>query len=348
MKRTSQLLGAVSAVALIAMSSAPALAEGTRAGTTITNSVTVNYQVGGISQSAETASDSFVVDRKVNLNVVFNGGTVNVTPGQDQAVLSFDVTNLSNQTLDFELSTALNAGTAANISNFVIYLDANGDGILDAAEIGAGPITFLDELAEDETVKVIVVADIGLGAINGDIFDVVLSAEAHEGGTVGTLGAAIVQTTGANTAGVDTVFADGAGATDTPGDAIFSAVGDYLVQGAEVDVAKVSRIISDPVNGTDNPKAIPGAVIEYCITVANGAGGSTATNVTVTDDLPSDVSYLGGFGIFVDGDASCEAGVTGGSFDAGAGAGGADRVSGSLSDVAGGQTRSLYFRVTID
>lgn len=348
MKRTSQLLGAVSAVALIAMSSAPALAQGTSAGTTITNNVTVNYQVGGITQTAETASDSFVVDRKVNLNVVFNGGTVNVTPGQDQAVLSFDVTNLSNQTLDFDLSAALNAGTAANIDNFVIYLDANGDGILDAGEIAAGPITFLDEVGEDATVKVIVVADIGLGAINGDTFDVVLSAEAHEGGTVGTLGAALVQTTGANTAGVDTVFADGAGATDAAGDAIFSAIGDYLVQGAEVDVAKVSRIISDPVNGTTNPKAIPGAVIEYCITVSNGAGGSTATSVSVTDDLPSDVSYLAGFGIFVDGDASCEAGVAGGSFDAGAGVGGADRVSGSLSDVAGGQTRSLYFRVTID
>jgi hypothetical protein len=46
MKTTKQLLGAVSAFALVAMSSAPALAAGTSAGTTITNNVTVNYNVG--------------------------------------------------------------------------------------------------------------------------------------------------------------------------------------------------------------------------------------------------------------------------------------------------------------
>ena len=42
-------------------------------------------------------------------------------------------------------------------------------------------------------------------------------------------------------------------------------------------------------SGTTNPKAIPGAVIEYTITVSNGAGASTATNVVVTDSLATEI-----------------------------------------------------------
>jgi len=349
MKTTTQLLGAVSAFALIAMSSTPALAEGTRAGTQITNNVTVNYNVNGIAQTAAAASDTFTVDRKVNLNVVFKGSTVNVNPGQNEAALAFDVTNLSNQRLDFALSTALASGTAGNISNFLIYRDTDGNGVLSDAERSAGPITFLDEVNEDQTIAVIVVSNIGLAAVNGDNFGVTLMAEAREGGTVGTQGAALVQTTGANNAGVDTVFADAVGATagDTARDARHSALGTYLVQGAEIALAKASRIVSDPVNGTTNPKAIPGAVVEYCITVANNAGAQTATGVNVVDLLPSDVAFRSGFGIMINGDATCSGGVSGGTFTASAGPAGEDRVEGALSDVAGGQTRSLYFQVEI-
>ena len=108
-----------------------------------------------------------------------------------------------------------------------------------------------------------------------------------------------------------------------------------------------SQVISDPVNGTTNPKAIPGATVQYCITVANAAGAATATDVDVVDDLPADLAFDAGYGIYVNGNATCESGVTGGSFAAGGGAGGLDRVSGALSDIAAGQTRSLYFRAEI-
>ncbi len=115
MKTTTQLLGAVSAFALIVMSSAPAWAEGTSAGTDITNNVSVTFDVGGVTQNAETASDTFTVDRRVNVNVEFVGAATSVSPGQDNAVIAFDVTNLSNDTVDLDLSAALTAGTGANI-----------------------------------------------------------------------------------------------------------------------------------------------------------------------------------------------------------------------------------------
>ena len=348
MKTTTQLLGAVSALALVAMSSAPAWAEGTSAGDLITNNVSVSFDVGGVTQTAVTASDTFTVDQRVNVNVEFVGAATSVSPGQQNAVIAFDVTNLSNSTVDLDLSAALTAGTGANIANFEIYRDTDGDRVLSAAELAAGPITFLDEVGEDVTLAVIVVADIGLNAVNGDNFDVTLTADAHAAGGVGSLGAELVGTTGANTNGVDTVLFDGQGATDLANQGDFSDTGTYTVAGALVTVVKTSRVVSDPVNGTTNPKAIPGATVEYCITVSNASGAATATNVDVTDDLPFDVTYLTAFGIFVDGDATCANGVAGGTFSAGTGPAGEDQVLGDLSDVAAGQTRSLYFQVEIN
>lgn len=349
MKTTTQLLGAVSAFALVAMSSAPAWAEGTSAGSTITNNVTVSFDVGGITQNAVAASDSFIVDRRVNVNVNYVGtAATSVSPGEDNAAIAFDVTNLSNDTIDLELAAALRNGTAANIDNFRVYLDADGDRVLSAAELAAGPITFLDEVGEDDTVAVIVVADIGLNAVNGDEFDVTLTADAHAGGGAGALGAELVGTAGANSNGVDTVLFDGAGDTDAANQGDFSDTGEYVVAGAVVTVAKTSRVVSDPVNGSTNPKAIPGATVEYCITVSNAAGAATATDVNVTDDLPFDVTYDAAFGIFVDGNASCTSGVPGGNFSTGTGPSGEDQVLGDLSDIPGGQVRSLYFQVEIN
>ncbi|HFC52993.1 MAG TPA: DUF11 domain-containing protein [Gammaproteobacteria bacterium] len=60
---------------------------------------------------------------------------------------------------------------------------------------------------------------------------------------------------------------------------------------ANITASKSSTVISDPVNGTNNPKRIPGAVVEYTITVTNTAGAQ-ATNVTVTDDLSAEAATL--------------------------------------------------------
>jgi len=49
-------------------------------------------------------------------------------------------------------------------------------------------------------------------------------------------------------------------------------------------IDKSSIIIDDPVNGTANPKRIPGATIRYCFTVDN-TGLASADNVTIKDTL---------------------------------------------------------------
>lgn len=334
------LLGSASILAVFAM---PAHAAGTGAGQSIVNTATVDYEISSIAQNQVTDSNTIVVDRKVNLVVAEVGSSAtNVTPGGQQMATTFTVTNLSNAPLDFALAAAQSASDDFDVTDITIYLD-DGNGTFDGADT---LVTFLDELAADDVVTVHVVANIPLSPINGDIADVILTATAHEAGGAAALGALVTETSGADTAGVDTVLADGAGVSDGSRDGAFSAQDSYSVVTASLTVSKTSRVISDPFNLTTNPKAIPGAVIEYCIAVSNGAGAATATNVAVTDVLSADTTYDGTFGIFVDGtvngSAECQAdGASGGSHSAGT-------VTGSLSDIAADETRTLYFRATIN
>ncbi|MEO0573884.1 MAG: hypothetical protein AAF004_00385, partial [Pseudomonadota bacterium] len=47
-------------------------------------------------------------------------------------------------------------------------------------------------------------------------------------------------------------------------------------------LSKAEALVSDPINGTTDPLHIPGAVVEYTITVVNN-GSADATSVSVTD-----------------------------------------------------------------
>lgn len=59
---------------------------------------------------------------------------------------------------------------------------------------------------------------------------------------------------------------------------------------AVVTTTKTSKIISDGLSAS-NPKALPAAVVSYCILVSN-AGPGTATPVTITDTIPATLTYV--------------------------------------------------------
>jgi len=59
-----------------------------------------------------------------------------------------------------------------------------------------------------------------------------------------------------------------------------------------LSVTKISSVTSDGIS-TSNPKAIPGAVIRYCITVSN-LGSATSTSIVANDTLPANVTYVPG------------------------------------------------------
>ncbi len=347
-----RLLASASGLAAVALAASPASAAGTASGTTITNNVSLDYQVGGVAQTQVTASDSFTVDRKVNLTVAEVGSsTTSVSPGQLAAVTAFTVTNSSNATLDLALAaTQLSGGTAAHggtdnfdASNVRVYVDTNSNGAFDSGTDTL--VSYLDQVAADASKTVFVVVDIPLSRATGDVAGVRLTATAAEATAAGSQGAVVTETSGANTSGVDTVFADTNANGNVARDGAHFAEDDYTILAAALTASKTSRVISDPFNGTTNPKMIPGAVVEYCVSVANAAGSATATNVSISDTLPSATTYLAAFGIKVDGTvtgSTCNAdGVAGGSYASGT-------VSGTLSNIAAGVTRTLVFRVTVN
>ena len=348
MTSTRRLLGAVSAFALVAAASSPAMAAGTGAGEIIQNTVTVDYTVGGVAQTQISDSDEFTVDRKINVTVAAVGGSPAVSANQDQVVREFTVTNTSNDTVGFALSAIQGAAPDFSLDNIIIFDDLDGDGQYDAGE----EITFIDSLAPDATKNVFVVMDVDAAAANGETADIFLVANAHEAGT-GSIGAEIVATAGANTDGIDTVLADAAGAA--PGDEQYegdhSAAHTLTVNAANLSVVKSSRVVWDPVNEFTNPKNIPGARVEYCIVVTNAAGSATATDVDVSDTLPAETTFFpdaypsGGtdFDVQVDGSDTCTGGTGVDGYTTASTA-----VQELLSDIAGGVSRSLYFQVTID
>jgi len=82
------------------------------------------------------------------------------------------------------------------------------------------------------------------------------------------------------------------------------------VEGASLTVVKTSAVISDPVNGSTNPKRLPGAFVDYSVQVTNTGLGAVDTDTTdLIDAIPAGVDLyvgdLGGAGsgpvVFVDG-----------------------------------------------
>lgn len=303
-KRVGLACVALGAIAV----SQQSLAAGTAAGTSITNTATVNYQVGGVSQASINSNTAqFVVDNKVNLLVErLDTAAVPVTPGGSNFVTAFRLTNLGNKTQGFVFNGSA-AGTGdANTPNTTTNpfgspndtFEMLGTGTYVESVAGCSSSTgapgfsaatdtarSVATLAADTCIYVYIVANadtIANGAVNGAVSVVRLSAQAREATTL----AALTQTAGADTALTeDIVFAD---ASRDATEAVDSA---YVVSSATLAVAKTSTVISDPFNNTTNPKAIPGAVMEYAIELTN-SGGADATGVVITDTLPAaGISY---------------------------------------------------------
>jgi uncharacterized repeat protein (TIGR01451 family) len=134
--------------------------------------------------------------------------------------------------------------------------------------------------------------------VNGDIAGVTLRAFAANSGGASVLGADATQTAGADDALiVDTVFGDTAGAPNTTGDLArdgsHSDDDQYDVVTAALAVIKSQVVISDPFNGAVDPKAIPGAVIEYCVDI-NNTGATQADAIVLTDAIPANTTYVAG------------------------------------------------------
>jgi len=339
LRRVGLAIVALGAIGL----SGTAFAQNTASGTTITNTATVNYSVNSIAQTPINASTNFVVDTVVNVNVT-GGTTVNVTPAQTAAVTVFTVTNTSNIASDFTLTPTNQAGDQFDVNNIAVRVDGNGNGTYEPANDTATSIT---GLARNGSVSVFILGDIPGTATNTQTAIDRLTANAINPAT----SAAWVNDAGADVAGTVQVVVqnNSAFAQDT-----------YVVATATLGVTKTSSVISDPVNNTTNPKAIPGAVMQYAIAIAN-TGSQAATLSSVNDPIPANTTFLAGQ-FTGSTDVSIQVGAAPATFCV-AEAGGTDtnadgcvRTGGgsltvgapAITTVAAGATVTVRFRVTIN
>jgi uncharacterized repeat protein (TIGR01451 family) len=360
MKISLKKLIVVSGAAVAALGVSPAFAAGTTQGTSISNTATVNYNVGAVAQTPVPSLPNIItVDRKVVLSVVEIGTvTTPVAVNATNQVTAFRVTNSSNDVIDVGLTASqITGGTAAHggtdtfdVTGLTMYRDVNGNGTYESGTDTV--ITFIDELAADTSMDILLVGTIPNALANGAVAGVDLLGQARAGGVATTQGAILAATAGANTAGVDNVLSDAAtsgslSATDIANDGKSSDNDDYTVSAPTLAVTKQSRIVSDPVNNLTNPKAIPGAVVEYCIVVVN-SGAAAADSVAVSDTLPTQTTgvvssgFLNGTYTGTPGSGTCNLdGTAGGTITA-------TTASGNLGTVASGATKTFYFRTTIN
>jgi len=347
-----RMASALAAAVLLWSAAGIASAIGADAGTVVSNTATVVFTVNAVVQPAvnSTAVD-FVVDRRVDLTLTTAlVSEVIVNPNTNGAFL-FTLTNTSNAALGFNLSGANNATNpfAPPVDSFdpttlTAFVDA---GVAGVYEPGTDTATTIDNLAEDGATGVWLVGAIPAGALNGTAAAVTLTATARETGVGGA--ALTEQANPENPAVMETVFADGAGDTDAVQDAAFSESGAFLVESADVTIAKTETLISDPVNGAaPNARHIPGAVVQYVVTVTNAAASAlSATALTISDVIPAGVTfapdtYALGFGIDLGGAAQSNI------VDGDAGSFGAGTVTVSLPTLAPGASAVITFRVTVN
>jgi len=267
------------ALLLTVLSQQTALAVGTNAGIDISNTATVDYAVGGTSNSVTSNTVTFRVDEKLDVNLGWQDGTnVFVNSPDNNQVLSYLLTNTGNGNDSYALSVQNNlAGDQFNPVFVDIYLDANANGIFEPGiDTLYVPGSNDPALAADASLAVFVRNNIPGSLNSGDLGNSQLTATSTT--LSGAPGTALANAGDNNT----TAVVGTSGATR-------SVIGTYEINGTNVSLVK-SVVINDPLGGN---QPITGATMTYQIDVSI-TGPGTATGVVITDPIPANTTYTAG------------------------------------------------------
>lgn len=282
---------------------------------TITNDTDTTIP-GAIVQGSET---EFTVDRLIDLVVTQQNSPLTVAPAAQDAALDFLVTNEGNDNQSYSFSIEDVAGDDFDAATYTIEyfvdVDGNGDPFNDPAiaivetATGVGSTTNVtSDIAPDQTIGVRVTADISGSAEDTHVDDLVLVAQTRDPedwaqeGASGSQGDITEEDDGTNTdTGIaENVFADGDGAgAEGDTDGLHSDQAQYLVASPDLSASKTVDIVAtEPVNcatdaigGTDQ-YSVPGACVEYVISVENTGATATAEAIDITDVLPAEVTFV--------------------------------------------------------
>jgi uncharacterized repeat protein (TIGR01451 family) len=265
-----------------------AVAVGTAACTPIGNTASVAYQVGGFVQSPVSSNtNTIVVGNKVNHTVVTTDAAgVSVVSNQTGAVLTFTITNNGNANQTYVLtSTDLASGLTTSVFS-------GNTSVTDAFDTSsrATSVATTGIITAGSNTTVTIIATMPAGLTDNTFAVLALTAQAYKvDGTTAEANISSSITSSFGSCIADVVLGDVAGTDDIAGDGKDSARSAYHVVLTNLSVNKSSVVYSDPINGTylvGTPKAIPGAIMEYIVGIAN-TGSQTAQTIVITDTLPA-------------------------------------------------------------
>lgn len=279
-KLSTMLLIGVSVVMVpkLAMALTPAC-------TVIGNTATLAYKVGGIDQTNKNSNTiEFAVANKVAHTVTrVDASYKSVVPGATSQALTFRITNDGNADQRYKLTFVTQATSATDAFGGTDSFDATTPGIGALSTTTITTATVSPNGTSDNTI----IATIPVGQVDGDIAGYALIATAYkvDGTTIETANSSSV-TSSYGTCTIDVVLADVAGSDDTSGakDGQHSVRHAYKAASSNLSFTKTATTMWDPINYDSTPKAIPGALVKYVVSITN-SGASPATLTTITDGL---------------------------------------------------------------
>lgn len=297
--------------------SGQAFAAGTEAGTVITNTASMTYTVGS-TPITESDDAKLTVDTKVDLTFSWDNGPQRDIAAGATSALKLSLSNDGNFKQDFKFTVAEtsngtilpsftapdntdNSNTAGTVT-FYLDDDAGSVDSLDTAndtELTTDTISAA-YLGLDDTKVIQAVVTIDDVAEDTDRIGLEIRAQAVDGS-----GNPLTEDTttdkNASQTNLDDnliVFADDptvdasltlAGGTNRDGG--YVVLTEIDVEAASLEVTKEVTVISD-ILASANPRAIPGSVVEYTVTVEN-TGAVAADSVDFLDNLTFDIDTDG-------------------------------------------------------
>ncbi len=329
MSKLKLMKGLLGASALTVLSTGTAFAQNnfTAAETDVENTFTLNYNVGTVAQPEICTSDDigcsdtptvFAVDRLVNVTVAASSPTTTVAPTQTDAILTYTVVNNGNDTHAYFLETEVVGTNGAPLlaDNFDSVTPTSGQAVIQVSTDG---ITFTDYdpanppvLAPDAVLTVRVLQDIPSGVTDEQRAEIILIADTRD--ETAPFAATVNDAGGINDPLVtENVLADLDGPADNASDDLedgaHSALSAYLVAAAEISAVKTVHAVPDdhctggsdlaasgpgayiPPTADDTLYFIPGACIEYRITVSND-GTEAGVAIELEDYIQNDMQFV--------------------------------------------------------
>jgi uncharacterized repeat protein (TIGR01451 family) len=267
---------ALAVAACIAGFVRPALAAGTPAGTVISNSAEVTFELNGTTATIQSNTVQLVVVERIDVTVILQSGQEQVAANDSGRTLLFSVSNTGNgvETYALAINSVLTGDDFDPVpATPAIFFDSDGSGDLTAADVAYDPGVNDPQLNADETINVLLVNDIPGTVLNGELGRSELTASAVTG--TGVPGAVFA---GQGDGGLDAVIGSSGGEA--------AQFGEYIVSDVQLSVVK-SVQVSDPFGGQ---QPLPGASLQYTINVEVTNGG-TAIAAAVRDAIPAGTTY---------------------------------------------------------